>query len=125
MKKATIHITDLMLRAVIGGNEWEKHVRQDVIITIQLVYDAQKAIASDAMKDAIDYKKLKRRIIGEVEQSHYNLLESLVSRVLSIVMEDERTHSAMVRIEKPGALRYDKTVSVEMSDQRSKQPKSL
>jgi D-erythro-7,8-dihydroneopterin triphosphate epimerase len=120
MKKATIHITDLMLRAVIGGNDWEKNVRQDIIITIQLVYDAQKAVDTDAMKDAIDYKKLKRRIIDEIEKSHYNLLESLVSRVLSIVMEDKRTLRATVRIEKPGALRYAKTVSVEMSDQRSK-----
>jgi FolB domain-containing protein len=109
---------------VIGGNEWEKYVRQDVVITIQLEYDAQKAIDTDSMENAIDYKKLKRRIIDDVEKSHYNLLESLANRVLSIVMEDKRTQSAMVRIEKPGALRYAKTVSVEMSDQRSRRPTS-
>jgi D-erythro-7,8-dihydroneopterin triphosphate epimerase len=118
MKKATIRITDLLLRAVIGGNEWEKNVRQDVVINIQLEYDAEKAVASDVMEDAFDYKKLKRRIIDEVEQSHFKLLESLTNCVLSIVMEDARTLAAIVRVEKPGALRYSKTVSVEMSDRR-------
>jgi D-erythro-7,8-dihydroneopterin triphosphate epimerase len=118
MKKAIIRITDLLLRAVIGDNEWEKKLRQDVIINIELEYDAQKAIDSDSMEDAFDYKKLKRSIIDEVENSHFKLLESLTNRILSIVMEDNRTLAAVVRVEKPGALRYAKTVSAEMSDRR-------
>ena len=119
MKKATIRITDLLLRAFIGDNDWEKDIRQDVIINIQLEYDAGKAVGSDAMEEAVDYKKLKRTIIDEVERSRFKLLESLTNRVLSIVMEDARTLAAVVRIEKPGALRYAKTVSVEMSDRKS------
>jgi D-erythro-7,8-dihydroneopterin triphosphate epimerase len=118
MKKATIRITDLLLRTIIGSNEWERSAPQDVIINIELVFDASEAVASDSVKDTIDYKKLKRRIIIEVENSSFKLLESLTSRVLSIVMEDARTKSAVVRIEKPGALRYAKTVSVEMADQK-------
>ena len=118
MKKATIRITDLLLRAVIGGNDWEKNIRQDVLINIELDYDAQTAVASDAMENAFDYKKLKRRIIDEVEKSHFRLLESLTNRILSLVMEDPRALAAHVRVEKPGALRYAKTVSVEMSDRR-------
>ena len=119
MKTATIRITDLLLRAIIGNNEWERSSPQDVIINIELGYDASEAIASDAMEDTVDYKKLKRRIIDEVEQSHFKLLESLTNRVLSIAMEEPRTLSAVVRIEKPGALRYAKTVSVEMSEKRA------
>ena len=120
MKKATIRITDLLVRTIIGGNEWERDTLQDVIINIEFVYDASKAIASDSMEDALDYKKLKRRIIKEVEGSHFRLLESLTNRVLSIVIEAPGTQSAVVRIDKPGALRFAKTVSVEMSDRRSR-----
>ena len=118
MRISTIRITDLLVRTIIGGNEWEKNAPQDVIINVEFTYDASKAIASDSMEDSIDYKKLKRRIIDEVERSHFQLLESLTNRVLSMVMEDPKTQSASVRIEKPGALRFAKTVSVEMSDRR-------
>ncbi len=118
MKTATIHITDLLVRTIIGGNEWERNAPQDVIINLEFAYDASAAIASDAMEDSVDYKKLKRRIIEEVEQSRFKLLETLTSRVLSLIMEDGRVQTCRVRVEKPGALRFAKTVSVEMSDQR-------
>lgn len=115
---ATIRITDLLLRTIIGGNDWERNTKQDVLINIRLDFDAQKAIASDAMDDTVDYKNLKRRIIEEVEQSRFQLLEKLTSHVLTIVMEDNRVLGATVRVEKPSALRFAKTVSVEMSDRR-------
>jgi FolB domain-containing protein len=118
MKLATIKITDLALRTIIGGNDWERNTQQDVVINIALDYDAARAVETDAMEDTVDYKRLKRRIIDEVEKSRFHLLEKLTSRVLSIIMEDGRVLSAKVRIDKPSALRFAKTVSVEMSDRR-------
>jgi D-erythro-7,8-dihydroneopterin triphosphate epimerase len=118
MRMATIRITDLLLRTIIGGNDWERNTKQDVIINIRLDFDAQKAIDSDVMDDTVDYKNLKRRIIEEVEGSRFQLLEKLTAHVLSIVMADTRVLSAAVRIEKPSALRFAKTVSVEMSERR-------
>jgi D-erythro-7,8-dihydroneopterin triphosphate epimerase len=119
MKTATIRISDLLIRTIIGGNDWERNALQDVIVTIEMTYDVQKAIATDSMDDVLDYKKLKRKIISEVEKSRFNLLESLTSCVLGLVMADERVQNASVKIEKPGALRFAKTVSVEMSDRRN------
>jgi FolB domain len=118
MKLATIKITDLSLRTIIGGNDWERNTPQDVVINIALTFNADRAITSDAMEDTVDYKSLKRRIIDEVEKSSFHLLEKLTSRVLEIVMEDTRVLSAKVRIDKPSALRFAKTVSVEMGDRR-------
>jgi FolB domain-containing protein len=118
MTIATVRIVDLLLRTIIGGNAWEKTTKQDVIINIRFDYDPTRAIATDAMEDAVDYKKLKRRIIEEVEQSRFQLLEKLTSHILSLVMDDLRVLGATVRIEKPLALRFAKTVSVEMSDRR-------
>lgn len=118
MKSAVIKITDLSLRTIIGGNDWERETKQDVIINVMLTYDAAKAIASDAMEDAVDYKRLKRRIIDEVEKSRFHLLEKLTANVLTLIMEDARVLTAKVRIDKPSALRFAKTVSIEMSDRR-------
>ena len=118
MKLATIKITDLSLRTIIGGVDWERNTKQDVVINIALDYDAARAVDTDAMEDAVDYKRLKRRIIDEVEKSSFHLLEKLTGRVLELVMEDARVLSARVRIDKPSALRFAKTVSVEMADRR-------
>ncbi|HUI92136.1 MAG TPA: dihydroneopterin aldolase [Chitinivibrionales bacterium] len=111
-------IVDLLLRTVIGDNEWERDVKQDVILNISFEFDASRAVASDALADTVNYKQLKRKIIAEVENSHYRLIEKLAARVLSIVMEDPRVTGATVRVDKPQALRYARSVAVEVSERR-------
>jgi FolB domain-containing protein len=118
MPLAKITIVDLLLRTVIGDNDWERDVKQDVIINLSFEFDAFKAVASDALADTVNYKQLKRKIIAEVEGSRYRLIEKLAARVLAIVMEDPRVQSATVRIDKPQALRYAKSVAVEMSERK-------
>ncbi len=111
---ATIRITDLSLRAIIGINDWEREQKQDIIINIALDFDAAAPARSDDVKDTIDYKSLKQRIMRFVESSEYFLLEKLTDQVLGIVLEDPKVLSAWVRIDKPAALRFAKSVSVEM-----------
>ncbi len=118
MSAAKLSIVDLLLRTVIGDNEWERDIRQDVIINLSFEFDASKAAQSDTLSDTVNYKQLKRKIIAEVEGSRYRLLEKLAARVLAIVMEDARVTAATVRIDKPQALRYAKSVAIEMSDKR-------
>jgi D-erythro-7,8-dihydroneopterin triphosphate epimerase len=118
MSCAKLQITDLLLRTIIGDNQWERDVKQDVIINITLEFDPSRAIASDVLEDTVNYKCMKKKIISEVENSSYRLLEKLTSRVLAIVMEDGRVLGATVRVDKPQALRYAKSVSIEMSERR-------
>jgi D-erythro-7,8-dihydroneopterin triphosphate epimerase len=118
MSLAKLHITDLLLRTVIGDNPWEREVKQDVVINITCEFDAAEAAASDALEDTVNYKSMKKKIIAEVESSSYRLLEKLTGRVLALAMEDPRGQSATVRVDKPQALRYAKSVSIEMSGTR-------
>ena len=115
---ATIRITDLSLRTIIGTNDWERTNKQDVVINVVFEYDAKKASKSDNIKDAVDYKIVTKKIIKEVETSQYGLLEKLTESVLKIVMEDSKVLSATVQIAKPFALRFAKSVSVELSAKR-------
>jgi FolB domain-containing protein len=103
---------------VIGDNDWERDVKQDVIINLSFEFDAAKAVTSDALADTVNYKQLKRKIMAEVEGSRYRLIEKLAAQVLAIVMEDPRVTGATVRVDKPQALRYAKSVAVEMSERR-------
>ena len=112
---ATIRITNLRLRTIIGINEWERDVKQDVIINITLEFNADRAAQSDNIKDTVDYKTLTKKVIKTVEASQFNLLESLTQTILNIAIEDKKVLNATVRIDKPQALRFADSVSIEMS----------
>lgn len=112
---ATIRITNLRLRALIGTNDWEREAKQDVVINITLDYDATKAITQDDLKKAIDYKALTKRIIREVEASQFFLLEKLADQILGIVTEHQAIREATIRVDKPQALRFADSVCVELS----------
>lgn len=107
-----IRIKSLRLRTIIGTNDWERKVLQDVIIHVEMEFDGRKVAESDNISDTIDYKKVTKRLIKEVEQSRFYLLDRLASHVLQIVMEEDKVQKATVEVEKPRALRFTDCVSV-------------
>ncbi len=114
MTEATVYIENLQLRAIIGTNDWERETAQDIILNIQFRYDAERAAQTDSIEEAVDYKALKQEIISFVESSKFFLLEKLCRDVLNLIMRKEKVLSAKVRIDKPNALRYAKSVAIEM-----------
>jgi len=115
---ATIRITDLKLKAIIGTNNWERKVKQTVIINVLIEYDARKAAGSDNLKYAVDYKAITKKIISKVRNSRFFLLERLTDDVLQLIMENKAVKKAVIRIDKPKALRFAKSVSLELSAKR-------
>lgn len=116
--RATIKIKNLALRTVIGFNEWERKKKQDVVLNVEMEFEAKKAIESDNIEDSLDYKKIKNKIIAGVEASNFQLLETLASHVLEIVMDHPQVLSARVELDKPHSLRFAESVSVTVSGQR-------
>jgi len=116
---AKIRIANLRLRTIIGTHDWERGVQQDVVVNITLDYDAAKAIASDDLRKTVDYKALTKQIIKEVEVSQFFLLEKLSGRILDIVKAHPAVREAVVRVDKPQALRFADSVSVELNWLRS------
>jgi FolB domain-containing protein len=111
---AIIRITDLSLKTIIGIFDWERKRKQKVVINIELEFNASKAIKTDNVDDTVDYKVITKKIIKHVEASKYFLLEKMAGSVLKIVLEDQKVKRAKVRIDKPGALRFARSVSVEL-----------
>ena len=112
---AKIRITNLRLRTIIGTHDWEREVQQDVVVNIALDYDAARAIASDDLRETVDYKALTKQIIKEVEASRFFLLEKLAGRIIEIVAARPAVREAVVRVDKPQALRFADSVSVELN----------
>ena len=115
---ATIRITNLRLRTIIGINDWERTTPQDVVINVTMEFDATRAAQSDDIKDTVDYKTITKKIIKAVEASQFSLLEALTNTILAIAMEDKKVLNATVRVDKPQALRFADSVSIELSKKR-------
>ncbi|MBF0421612.1 MAG: dihydroneopterin aldolase [Magnetococcales bacterium] len=114
-----IMIRDLHLRCVIGIQGWERQTLQDVIISLTLFSDLQQAVGSDRIEDTINYKTLTKKIIRHVEASTHFLVETLAGDIARLALEDHRVQRVKVAVEKPGALRFARSVGVEIERDRS------
>jgi dihydroneopterin aldolase/D-erythro-7,8-dihydroneopterin triphosphate epimerase len=107
-----IHIKDLHLRTIIGINEEERRDRQDVLINIVMDVDLRRAGESDDIEDAVNYRTITKRIIHLVENSGFFLVEKMAAEIAVICLSDPRVERARVTVEKPGALRFARSVGV-------------
>jgi len=114
-----IHIRSLLLRCIIGVRDWERTERQNVVLDITLHADLRTPCQTDNFADTVDYVTIKKRIIERVESSSFQLLERLAEVVAEACLEDPRVQRVDVCAAKPGALRFAKTVAVEITRQRT------
>ena len=115
---ATIRVDNLRARAILGINEDERVKKQDLIINYSMELDITAAATTDDVKQTVDYKSINKRILDFVENSEFFLIERLVTQLLEILMEDARVEKATVRVDKPTALRFADSVSLEDSATR-------
>ena len=116
---AVIRIKNLLLRTIVGIKKEEREKKQDVMINIELEMDHSQAAASDQIENTLDYRALTKRIIGLVEKSQFFLVETLADEILKLVMEDPRVEKGRVEVDKPHALRFAQSVSIEVQASRS------
>jgi FolB domain-containing protein len=114
MNEDRIVIKDLLLRGIIGINDWEREKRQDILINIALSCDLRAAGESDKIEDSINYRTLTKKIIEHVEKSARYTVEALAADIAKLCLSAEGVERAQVRVEKPGALRFAKSVGVEI-----------
>jgi len=107
-----ILIRDLRLRCIIGTNRQERDHTQQVVVQITLHVDLRKAGRTDAIEDTVDYKALKKEILGKAGRSRFHLIEALAENIADVCLSCERVARVEVVVEKPGALRFARTVAV-------------
>jgi FolB domain-containing protein len=109
-----ILVKDLLLRAIIGINAWERENKQDILINLTLFADLRPAGKSDSAADILNYRTITKAVIAHVEQSAYYTVEALAAAIARICVVDHGAERVIVRVEKPGALRFAQSVGVEI-----------
>ncbi|MBE2222264.1 MAG: dihydroneopterin aldolase [Anaerolineae bacterium] len=113
-----ILIKDLLLRGIIGINPDERVNKQDILLNLVIYTDIRKAAASDDIADAVNYKSITKRIIAHVEASPDFLVEKMVTDIARLVITEFNVTRVIVRLEKPGALRFADSVGIEIERTR-------
>ena len=116
-----IRIQELKARTFVGFNDWEREKKQDVSISVTLHADLKRACDSDQVGDTVDYKTLKKRILSLVEGSRFLLIEAMAERIAGVCLDDSRVVRVDVLVDKLSALRFAKSVQVEIT--RAREPK--
>ncbi len=114
-----IEIQDLLLRCIIGINDTERKAKQDVLINIVMWTDIRAAAARDDIRETVNYRTVTKQIVEHVEGSQYFLVETLAERIADICLQDPRVSRVRVSVEKPGALRFARSVGVRIERERT------
>jgi len=116
MDKIFIHA--LKTEAIIGIFDWERQVKQTVIVDIEISSDIRKAALSDSIEDTINYKRISKRVLTFVEGSKFHLVETLAEHVAMLILGDFGISWVRISLSKPGAIRSSRDVGVELERDR-------
>ncbi len=121
IQMATIRIKNLLLRTYIGFKEEEINKQQDVVINMTIDIDLSHAIKNDVIDGSYDYKIITKNVITLVQEQKFKMLETLTQSVLDEIMKNKKVRFARVEVDKPHALRFAASVSIELEASRNEQ----
>jgi 7,8-dihydroneopterin aldolase/epimerase/oxygenase len=109
-----IFLSALRVECIVGIWEWERRVKQTVVIDLEMAADIRRAAASDRIEDTIDYKKVTKRLLAFVGDSHFQLVETLTEQIARVVVIEFGVAWVKVRLNKKGAIRGARDVGIEI-----------
>ena len=110
MDKIFIHA--LKTEAIVGIFDWERQVKQAVVIDCEFSADIAKAALSDSIDDTLNYKRVAKRVLAFVDESSFHLVETLAEHVAMLVLEEFGVSWVRISLSKPGAIRSSHDVGV-------------
>jgi FolB domain-containing protein len=109
-----IQIRDLLIRGVLGVNDWEREQPQDILVNLTLLADLRRVGATDDIADTVNYRTVAKKVIAHVETARRFTVEALAADIARICLAEPGVERVRVRVEKPGALRFARSVGVEI-----------
>ena len=109
-----IFLQALEVETIIGIFDWERKIKQKVVFDIEMGADIQRAAATDHIDDTLDYKAVAKRMIQFVDDSEFQLVETLAEKVAGIVLDEFSVPWVKVTLNKVGAIRGARGVGIKI-----------
>jgi dihydroneopterin aldolase len=107
-----VFIRELEIETVIGIYDWERKIKQVISIDLDMATDIKKSALSDEIDDTLNYKAVAKRLINFVEESRFQLVETLAEKICEIVMKEFDVPWVRLTLHKPGAVNGSRSVGV-------------
>ena len=107
-----IFLRGLTGECIIGFIDWERRVKQTVVVDLELPVDCRRASISDDVADTVDYKRVAKRTLAYIEASEFKLVETLAHRLALLLLEEFGIDWVRISLNKPGAIRNSRDVGV-------------
>ena len=115
----TIFLRGLAVECIIGFIDWERRVRQTIVIDLEMPVDCRQAAVHDEVEYTLDYKKVAKRVIAFVEASDFQLVETLAHRLALLLLQEFGLDWVRLSVNKPGAIRGSRDVGVSIERARA------
>lgn len=113
-----VFIKDLLVRGIIGISERERSKKQDIVVNIVIYTDITKGAETDDIDDCVSYRTAAKMIIAHIEKTARYTVEALSEDIARLCLDMEGVQKVKVKVEKPGAVRFSKSVGVEIVRRR-------
>ena len=107
-----IFLSEMKIETTVGIWEWEKRIKQQVIIDIEMSADIKKAAATDQIEDTLNDKAVAKSVRKLVEESSFQLVETMAEKISELVIGEHNVSWVRVKVNKPGAIRGSKGVGI-------------
>jgi dihydroneopterin aldolase len=107
-----IYLKALKIDTVIGIFDWERQIKQTIVLDLEMATDIRKAASTDQIEDTLDYKAISKRLIDFVQNSEFQLVETLAERITEIVLTEFSVPWVRLQLDKSGAIRGAQGVGV-------------
>jgi len=107
-----IFLSGLTVDCIVGIWDWERRVKQKVVLDVEMEADVRRSAASDSIDDTLDYKKVAKRLLDFVGNSQYQLVETLAERVAELIVTEFGVPWVRVKLNKQGAIRGARDVGI-------------
>ncbi len=114
-----IFISDLVAKGIIGVYDWEREIVQEMLINIIIFTDVTKAGETDNVDDSVNYKTVAKQVLAHAETAKRLTVEALAADIARICLAQPGAEKVRVRVEKPGAVRFSRSVGVEIERTRT------
>ncbi len=107
-----IFLKELTTETVIGIFDWERQIKQTIAIDLEMSADIRRAAATDSIEDTLNYKAVAKRVLGFIEESRFELVETLAEQIARLILTEFDVEWVRLTLHKPGAIRHSKDVGV-------------
>ena len=114
-----IFLRGLAVDCIIGFVDWERRVKQTVVIDLEMSIDCRRAAIRDDVADTLNYKTVAKRLSAFVAASSFNLVETLAERIAALILEEFGVAWVRITLSKPGAIRGSRDVGVTVERTRA------